>query len=588
MFATRRREVEAELAAANAATAAANAALAEVKGELATATAAAAAATASLAEAKGEAAAAKSEAAAATGQIGAVRGELAALKQMLDAMPVNVMMCELENFNITYVNKTSVETLRKLEHLLPAKADQLIGRSIDIFHKNPSHQRRLLSDPKNLPHRARIKLGDEVLDLLVSPIFDLNGKYTGPMLTWSIITDLVKTEKQTNMLMRMLDDMPINVMTADKDTLEINFINRTSVNTLKAVEHLLPIKAEKALGACIDIFHKNPQHQRRMLADPRNLPHNAKIKLGPETLDLRVSAITDDDGTYIGPMVTWSIVTKTVEVIDSFEQNVKTAVESVAGSANEMRGAADVMSNVVQETVIQSETIAANANEASSNVQTVAAATEELAASVAEIGRQATQSSTVAQAAVAQAEQTNVTVKGLAEASEKIGAVVKLINDIAGQTNLLALNATIEAARAGEAGKGFAVVASEVKNLANQTAKATEEIAGQITAIQGETHNAVGAITAITQTIGQINEIAGAIAAAVEEQGSAVHEISRNVQEAAGGTREVTNNVASLSQATSEAGNAVTQVANGAISLADQAALMRAEVEKFLVEVKKL
>ena len=546
MFATRRREAENEVAAANAAVATANADLAGVK------------------------------------------SELAALKQMLDAMPVNVMMCELTDFTITYVNKTSVETLRKLEHLLPAKADQLVGRSIDIFHKNPAHQRRLLSDPKNLPWRTRINLGNEILDLQVSAIFDLNGKYTGPMLTWSIITEAVKAERQTKMLMRMLDDMPINVMTADKDTLEINYINRTSVNTLKAVEHLLPIKAESALGACIDIFHKNPQHQRRVLADPRNLPHNAKIKLGPETLDLRVSAVLDDDGSYIGPMVTWSIVTKTVEVIDSFERNVKTAVESVAASADQMRGAADVMSNVVQETVAQSETIATNAGEASSNVQTVAAATEELAASVAEIGRQATQSSTVAQAAVAQAEQTNVTVKGLAEASEKIGAVVKLINDIAGQTNLLALNATIEAARAGEAGKGFAVVASEVKNLANQTAKATEEIAGQITAIQGETHNAVNAITAITQTIGQINEIAGAIAAAVEEQGSAVHEISRNVQEAAGGTREVTNNVAALSQATTESGTAVAQVANGAISLADQAAMMRSEVAKFLEEVKKL
>ncbi|PWR24188.1 chemotaxis protein [Zavarzinia aquatilis] len=524
----------------------------------------------------------------ASAELTEVKGELAALKQMLDSMPVNVMMCELKDFSITYLNKTSIETLRKLEHLLPVKADQLLGRSIDIFHKNPSHQRRLLADPKNLPHRARIKLGPETLDLQVSAIYDATGKYLGPMLTWSIITDFVRQERDTKRLMRMLDDMPINVMTADKDTLEINYINRTSINTLRAVEHLLPIKADKALGTCIDIFHKNPSHQRRMLADHRNLPHSAKIRLGPETLDLRVSAIMDDDGSYIGPMVTWSIITKTVQVIDSFEQNVKTAVESVAGSADEMRGAAEVMSNVVQETVVQSETIAANANEASANVQTVAAATEELAASVAEIGRQATQSSTVAQAAVTQAEKTNVTVKGLAEASEKIGAVVKLINDIAGQTNLLALNATIEAARAGEAGKGFAVVASEVKNLANQTAKATEEIAGQITSIQGATHDAVGAITAITQTIGQINEIAGAIAAAVEQQGSAVHEISRNVQEAAGGTREVTNNVGMLSRATSESGAAVGKVANAATSLADQAALMRREVDKFLEEVKKL
>ncbi|MFZ2871378.1 methyl-accepting chemotaxis protein [Zavarzinia sp.] len=526
--------------------------------------------------------------AAASAELTQVKGELAALRQMLDSMPVNVMMCELKDFSITYLNKTSIETLRKLEHLLPAKADQLLGQSIDIFHKAPAHQRRLLADPRNLPHRARIKLGPEILDLQVSAIYDATGKYIGPMLTWSIITEFVRQERETKRLMRMLDDMPINVMTADKDTLEINYINRTSINTLRAVEHLLPIKADNALGTCIDIFHKNPSHQRRMLADHRNLPHGAKIRLGPETLDLRVSAIMDDDGTYIGPMVTWSIITKTVQVIDSFEQNVKTAVESVAGSADEMRAAADVMSNVVQETVVQAGTIASNADEASANVQTVAAATEELAASVAEIGRQATQSSTVAQAAVAQAEKTNVTVKGLAEASERIGAVVKLINDIAGQTNLLALNATIEAARAGEAGKGFAVVASEVKNLANQTAKATEEIAGQITSIQGATHDAVGAITAITQTIGQINEIAGAIAAAVEQQGSAVQEISRNVQEAAGGTREVTNNVGTLSQATSESGHAVGKVANAASSLADQAALMRREVDKFLEEVKKL
>ncbi len=197
--------------------------------------------------------------AAASAELTQVKGELAALKQMLNSMPVNVMMCELKDFSITYLNKTSIDTLRKLEHLLAVKADQLLGRSIDIFHKAPSHQRRLLADPKNLPHRARIKLGPEVLDLQVSAIYDATGKYLGPMLTWSIITEFVRQERETKRLMRMLDDMPINVMTADKDTLEINYINRTSINTLRAVEHLLPIKADNALGTCIDIFHKNPR-----------------------------------------------------------------------------------------------------------------------------------------------------------------------------------------------------------------------------------------------------------------------------------------------------------------------------------------
>jgi methyl-accepting chemotaxis protein len=185
-----------------------------------------------------------------------------------------------------------------------------------------------------------------------------------------------------------------------------------------------------------------------------------------------------------------------------------------------------------------------------------------------------------------QAEDTNVQIGGLAEAANRIGDVVKLIKDIAGQTNLLALNATIEAARAGEAGKGFAVVASEVKLLATQTAKATEEITGKIAEMQSATGDSVTAIRAITDTVGQINEIATTIASAIEEQGAATQEIARNVQQAAKGTQEVSNNISGVTQAASDTGSAATQVLSSASELAHQAETLRTAVGDFFAQVR--
>jgi methyl-accepting chemotaxis protein len=216
----------------------------------------------------------------------------------------------------------------------------------------------------------------------------------------------------------------------------------------------------------------------------------------------------------------------------------------------------------------------------------VATATEELSSSIAEITRQVTQSARIAGQAVEESSRTTSTVRGLAEGAAKIGDVVKLINDIAGQTNLLALNATIEAARAGEAGKGFAVVAAEVKNLATQTAKATEEIAAQVGMIQQATGNSVAAIEGIGGTIGQINEIATTIASAVEEQGAATQEISRNVQQASAGTQEVSSNIGGVSQAAAETGAAASQVLSAADELSRQAETLRKEVGTFLADVR--
>ena len=223
----------------------------------------------------------------------------------------------------------------------------------------------------------------------------------------------------------------------------------------------------------------------------------------------------------------------------SFGETMNRVVRTLSGTATEMQGSAETMSRLSSSTEARSSTVAQASHTTSSNVQTVAAAAEELSSSIGEIGRQVAESAKVAQRAVDEANRTDHSVQSLADGAQKIGEVVRLINDIASQTNLLALNATIEAARAGEAGKGFAVVASEVKSLANQTAKATEEIAAQIQGIQSATQAAVQAIGGITRTIGEMSHISTGIASAVEQQDAAAREIAQNVQMAAAGTDEV-------------------------------------------------
>ena len=274
------------------------------------------------------------------------------------------------------------------------------------------------------------------------------------------------------------------------------------------------------------------------------------------------------------------------ELADSFESAVMGIVQSVGDSAQTMSGSAEQMRGIAERTSAQSATVTTASTQASANVQSVATATEEMSASLQEISRQVASSSEISDSAVEESQRATEQVQGLAEASQKIGDVVDLINDIANQTNLLALNATIEAARAGDAGKGFAVVASEVKNLASQTAKATEEIGGQITQIQNATGAAVTAIEGISKTIAQISEIGGSISAAVEEQGASTHEISRNVQEAAKGTEEVNKNIVEVNDDAQETGTAAGQVLDATNELSKQAASLKQEVEKFLASVR--
>jgi methyl-accepting chemotaxis protein len=271
---------------------------------------------------------------------------------------------------------------------------------------------------------------------------------------------------------------------------------------------------------------------------------------------------------------------------DRFEADVKSVVGAVARATEDMQRMAAEITASVNGTSAQAAAAAAASEEASASVNTVAAATEELASSVAEIGRQVTHSSDVADAAVAKAGKTTEMVGSLASASEKIGDVLRLIGAIASQTNLLALNATIEAARAGEAGRGFAVVASEVKALASQTAKATEEIAGQVSAIQSSTGDCAAAIGGISDTIREISGIATTIAAAVEEQGSATREIARSVQQVAAGTSEVAVNVAGASHAADQSRALADTVLSASSELGQHATTLFESVDTFLAGLR--
>ena len=271
----------------------------------------------------------------------------------------------------------------------------------------------------------------------------------------------------------------------------------------------------------------------------------------------------------------------------AFDKVIALALNTVSSASKQLEASAQTMQAAAEETNTQSTAVAAASEQASANVQTVASATEELTASIKEISSQVTQSSKITAQAVNEANKAKDMVRGLDLSAQKIGQVVALITDIAEQTNLLALNATIEAARAGEAGKGFAVVASEVKNLASRTAKATEEIAGQISGIQGATKSSVDAIEGIFNRIAEIDQIATTIASAIEEQGSATQEIARNVEQAAAGTQEVSSNIQGVSKAAGETGSVSTQVLQAARDLAGQSDHLRKEVDGFLSDVKE-